>query len=69
METTTVIKILTSKFYECTKFYYHQVAGEKLSMIKISSVFISDHLTVKINSACPHIFESSNLILESLNEY
>ena len=33
-----------SKFYNCTKFHYHHVAGEKLSMIKISTFSVSDHL-------------------------
>ena len=40
-----------SKFYECARFHYHQVAGEKqkkkLSMIKIFKFFISDYLKSK----------------------
>ena len=38
METMTVTKILTSvfaKFYDCTKFHYHEMAGKKLSINKI----------------------------------
>ena len=35
-----------SKFYDCTKVHYHQVAGEKLSMIKIFNCFVSDHLNL-----------------------
>ena len=52
METMTVRKISTSvlasisKFYNCTKFHFHQVAGEKVVNNKNFQLFASDHLKV-----------------------
>ena len=40
------------KFYNCTKFHYDQMAGKKLSVIKIFKFFVPDHLNAKMFILC-----------------
>ena len=50
METMTVTNnrfqfwLCISKFYDCTKFRYNQVAGEKIINDQNFQIFVSEHL-------------------------
>ena len=75
MKTITVTNILTSalamysKFYDCTKFNYHQVAGEKLINDQNFQTFCLDTVIVMnrvANSPAPEsISDMSKVVIST----